>query len=49
MALVRKILALQIDGPPRGSDRSKRPWMEVVKTYVKKCNLSNDLAQDTSD
>ena len=46
---VRKNLALQIDGPPRGSGRSKRPWMEVVKAYVKKCNLSKDLAQDTSD
>lgn len=26
----------------------KKTWIEVAKTYVKKCNLSGDLAPDRS-
>lgn len=47
-ALVRKSLAMKVDGPPRGRDRPKRMWMEVVKIVMKKCNLYEDLTQDRS-
>ena len=39
-------MAMKVDGPPRGRSRLKRTWMEVVKTDIKKCTLSEDLAQD---
>ena len=48
-APVRKSLTMKVDGPPRGRDRLKRTWMEVVKIDMKKCNLSENLAQDTSE
>ena len=44
--LVRKSLAMKVDGPLRGSGRLKRMWMELVKMDMKKCNLSEDLSQD---
>ena len=37
---------MKVDGPPRGRDRPKRMWVEVVKINKKKCRLSKDLAQD---
>ena len=43
MAPVRKSLAIQVDGPPRGRGRLKRMWMEVVKRDKKMCNLSKNL------
>ena len=39
---------MKVDGPPRERGRPKRTWMEVVKIDMKKCNLSEDLAQDRS-
>jgi hypothetical protein len=39
---------MKVDGPPRGRDRPKRMWMEVVKIVMKKCNLYEDLTQDRS-
>ena len=47
--LVRKSLAMQVDGPSRGRGRVNRMWMRVVKIDLKKCNLSEDLAQDRSE
>ena len=44
---VRKSSYMQVDGPPRGRRRPKKTWMEVVKIYLKKSNLSKDLAQET--
>ena len=44
--LVRKSLAMKVDGPQRGRGRPRRTWMEVVKIDPKKCNLFEDLAQD---
>ena len=41
-------MVVQVDGPPRGRGKLKRKWMEVVKIDLKKCNLSEDLAQDRS-
>ena len=46
---VRKSLAMKVDGPPRGSGRPERTWMDVVTIDMKKCNLSEDLAQDRSE
>ena len=46
---VRKSLAIQVDDPLRGRNRPKRIWMEVVKIDLKKCNLSEDLAQARSE
>eukprot|EP00268_Persea_americana_P036751 TRINITY_DN36273_c3_g1_i1.p1 TRINITY_DN36273_c3_g1~~TRINITY_DN36273_c3_g1_i1.p1 ORF type:complete len:111 (-),score=13.36 TRINITY_DN36273_c3_g1_i1:44-376(-) len=37
---------LQVDGPPRKRGRPKKTRMELVRIYLKKCNLSEDLAQD---
>lgn len=34
--LVRKSLAMTVDGPPRGRGMPKRTWMEVVKIDMKK-------------
>ena len=45
---VKNSLAMQVDGPSRRRCRPKRMWMEVVKIDLKKCNLSEDLAQDKS-
>ena len=39
---------MKVDGPPRESGRPKRMWMGVVKIDMKKCNLSEDFAQDRS-
>ena len=44
--LVRKSLAIQVEGPLRERDRPKRAWMNVVKIDLKMCNLSEDLARD---
>ena len=49
MAPVRKSLAMQVNGPPRGRGRSKRTWMEIVKIDPKKCNLFEYLAQNISE
>ena len=49
MAPLKNSLAMKVDGPPRGRSRSKGTWMEVVKIDMKKCNLSEDLAQDRSE
>ena len=49
IALVRKSLAMQIDGPPRGRGMLKRTWIEVVKIDLKKCNLSENLVHDRSE
>ena len=49
MTLVRKGLAMQDDGPLRGRGRPKMTWMEVVKIDLKKCNLFEDLTQDSSE
>ena len=35
---------MQVDGPTTKTGWSKRTWMEVVKIYLNKCNLSKDLA-----
>ena len=43
---VRKSLAMKVDSPPRERDRPQRTWMAVVKLDLKKCNSSEDLAQD---
>ena len=32
---IRKILAVQVDGPPRGRGRPKRTLMAVVKIYLR--------------
>ena len=40
---------MQVDGPLRGRGRLKRTWIEVVKVDLKKCNLSEGLAQDRSE
>ena len=40
---------MKVDGLPRGRDRPKRTWMEVLKIDMKTCNLSEDLAQDKSE
>lgn len=40
---------MQVDGPPRKSGRPKRTWIKVVRLDLKKCNLSEDLAQDRSE
>ena len=45
-APIRKSMATQVDDPPKGSSSLKRTWIEVVKIDLKKCNLSEDLAQD---
>ena len=47
-APVRKSLAMKVDGPVRERGQPKRTLMEVVKIDMKKCNLSEDLAQDRS-
>ena len=49
MALVKKILAIKVDGPPRERGRPKTTWIEVVKIDLKKCNLFEDLAQNRSE
>ena len=36
MALLRKNVSMQVDGPPRGRGRLKRKWMEVVKIDIKR-------------
>ena len=46
---VRKSLAMQVDDPPRGRGGPKRTWMEDAKIDLKKCDLSEDLAQDRSE
>ena len=46
MALVRKSLAMKVDGPLRGMSRPRRMLMEVVNIDMRKCNLSEDLTQD---
>ena len=46
---VRKNLAMKVDGLPRGRGRPKRTWIDVVKIDMKKCSLSEDLAQDRSE
>ena len=43
---IRKSLAMQVDGLPRGRGKSKRTWMEVVKMDPKKCNLFEYLVKD---
>ena len=48
-APVKKSLDMKVDGPPRGRNRPKKIWMEVVKIDMKKCSLSEDLAQDRSE
>ena len=47
--LVRKSLAMKVVSPPRRMGRPKRTWMEVVKMDMRKCNLSENLAQDRSE
>ena len=43
-------MAVKVDGPPRGRGRLKRTWMEdVIKMNIRKCNLSENLAQDRSE
>jgi hypothetical protein len=42
-------MAMKVDGLPRGRGRLKRTWMKVVKINMKKCNLSENLAQDRSE
>ena len=37
-------VCVNIDGPPSGRDGPKRTCMEVIKIYIKKCDLSEDLA-----
>ena len=37
---------MKVDGQPRVTSRLKRPWMLVVTTDLKKCDLSKALAQD---
>ena len=46
MVSVMKSLAMKVDDPPRGRGRPKRTLMELVKIDMRKCNLSEDLAQD---
>ena len=48
-APVRKSVALEFDGPPKGRGSPKRMWMEVVKIDLKKFNLSKDFTQDRSE
>ena len=48
MTLVRKSLAMKVNGLLRGRGRPKRTRMEVVKIDLKKCNLSENFAQDRS-
>ena len=45
-ATLRKSFYMLVDGPPRKGGRLKRTEMEVVRMKMKKCNLSEDLAQD---
>ena len=47
MVLMKKYVD-RVDGPARGRGRSKRTWMEVKKIDLKKCNISNNVAQDRS-
>ena len=46
--LVKKNLAIQIDGLQKENGKSKRAWTAEVKINQKTCNLNNDLAYDTS-
>ena len=48
MVPVRKSFAMKVDGLPSGRSGLKRTWMDVVQIYMKKCNLSEDLAEDRS-
>ena len=48
MMLVRKILAMKVDGPPWENDRPKRLWMKVVKMDMNTCDLSENLVQGRS-
>ena len=45
---VRKSLAIKVVGPSRERDRPKKTWMMVVKMDMRKCNLSESLAQNRS-
>ena len=45
---VKEKFFMQVDGPPRKRGRRKGTWMEVVRIDMKKCNLSEDLAEDRS-
>ena len=47
-ALVRKSLAMKVDGPSRRRDRPKRIWIEVVKINKKRCRLSKNLEKQNS-
>ena len=46
MALVKKSFSMPDDCPLWGGSKPKRIWMEVVTIDLKKCSLSEDLAQD---
>ena len=46
MVPLRKIFSIQVEGPLRRRVWPKRTWMEIVTIDLKKCNLSEDLAQD---
>ena len=41
-----KVSPCRLMGPSRTRGRPKRTWMEVVRIDLRKCNLSEDLAQD---
>lgn len=43
---IGKSLAIQVDGPPRVRDRSKKTLMEVVKLDMRKYNLFGYLVSD---
>ena len=45
-APLRKGFSIEVDGPPRRRGRLKRTSMEVLRIDLRKCNLSEDLAQD---
>lgn len=40
---------MQVDVPSWERGRSKKMWTEVVKLYLKKCNLSKNLIKDSSE
>ena len=37
---------MKVDGPSKEICMSKRTWLEVVKMDTRKCNLTDNLAQD---
>lgn len=42
---VKRSFSMQTDGPPGGTDKPKRTWMEIITIDMKTCNLYEDLGK----